>query len=238
MATDVLKLKKQAISLGMDKSQARSANRSTLEAFIAKAGKPKSSGVAKKKGTTVAKKKAAPAKKGNRPTGKAKAPAAKKSATTGKAKRANSRKVVNSGNGGRHVIGSLDFSVTEGWAPREGSPVAVIFKALKKCKGNVDRTFDALAPNYRDFVSARKADGSKRSKDEMLTMLRYRINRTKFQFALQTGQHQSSTERVQYGTGDYASTRKKKATPKRNIKPNTRKAPAKSKAKAGKGKRR
>lgn len=245
MAENVLKLKKEAIRLGMAKSDARTATRSVLENFISSAGK---NGVAKKKAATTAKKKAAPAKakktattaKKTRPKS---APAAKKSATTGKAKRpAAARKNTTNGSGGRHLIGSLDFSVEDGWNPREGSPVAVIFKALKKARGNVDKTFDALKGDVRDFVSTKKADGTKRTKDEMLAMLRYRINRTRFQFALQTGQHESSTDRVQYGTGDYATVRKvkPKRTAKRTTakaKPNTRKPGKKAAATRRKARR-
>lgn len=232
MAENVLKLKKEAIRLGMDKSEARGANRSTLESFIASASKSP----AKKKGGTVAKKKAtATPKKGkvaakkNSTTAtksRSKSAPAAKSAKAGKAKRPTAAK--NTGNGGRHMIGSLDFSVTDGWNPRDGSPVAVIFKALKKARGDVNKAFEALRPDVRDFVSSKKADGTKRTKDEMLAMLRYRINRTKFQFALQTGQHVSSTDRVEYGTGDYASTRKKGA--RRAAKTSTKRASTRAKA--------
>jgi len=239
MASDLIKLKKEAIKLGMDKSTARGANRSTLQNFIDGAGKAP----AKKKGsttTTAAKKKASTSST----TRKKAAPAAKKSASTGKAKRAAVKpkaKRNSSNDGGRNMIGSLDFTVEDGWNPRANSPVAVIFKAIKKTKGNVDKAFDILAPNVRDFVSTKKADGTKRTKDEMHKMLRYRINRTIWQFAMQTGQHEASTNRVEYGTGDYASkTRKparKAANTRKNSKPNTRKAAAKPKGRA-KAKRR
>ena len=241
MASDLIKLKKEAIKLGMDKSTARGANRSTLQNFIDGAGKAP----AKKKGsttTTAAKMKASTSST----TRKKAAPAAKKSASTGKAKRAavkpKAKARRNSSNdGGRNMIGSLDFTVEDGWNPRANSPVAVIFKAIKKTKGNVDKAFDILAPNVRDFVSTKKADGTKRTKDEMHKMLRYRINRTIWQFAMQTGQHEASTNRVEYGTGDYASkTRKparKAANTRKNSKPNTRKAAAKPKGRA-KAKRR
>ncbi len=234
--SDILKLKKQAISLGMDKSEARGANRSTLQKFIDGAGKGGKAPAKKKSGgTTVAKKKANSTTTSTR---KKTAPAAKKSATTGKAKRAAKPKANASNGGGRNMIGKLDFSVTDGWNPRSGSPVETIFRAIKKHKGNVDKAFETLKPNIRDFVSTKQANGTKRTKDEMERMLRYRINRTIWQFAMQTGQHEASTDRVQYGTGAYATTRKKAtrkaSSAKRNTKPNTRKAARKGGRKTAK----
>ncbi|MBA3752976.1 MAG: hypothetical protein H0X01_02275 [Nitrospira sp.] len=247
MAVNVLKLKKEAVALGMDKAAARTADRSVLEAYIAKAG-TKTKAPAKKKVVAAAPRKAvarkatpAPAKAKKATPAKVKAapvkaktsarvkatPAAKVfTKTEGKVKRVATN---GNGNGGRNLLGSLDFSATDGWNPRTGSPVDVIFKALKRSKGSVDKAFEALLPEIKQYVSSKKPDGTKRNKEDMHKLLRYRINRTRFQFALQTGQHKSSTDRVQYGTGSYATTRKRK--PARAARP-TRKAAA-PKAKAG-----
>ncbi len=218
MAQNVLKLKKEAVSLGMDKAEARTADRTTLEAYIAKASKGNST-VTKKKTGTVAKKKA-PTKTSTTKTAPRK--------TTPKAKTAPKRtpKVV-SGNGGRHMVGSLDFSITDGWNPRAGSAVATIFKTLKRYKGSVDKTVDDLLPNAvsEGYVSSKKRDGTKRVKSEITALLRYRVNRTKFEFARRTGQHVSSAERIAYGTGPYATTRKKVTTPKRTTKTAPKTAP-------------
>jgi hypothetical protein len=238
MAESVLVLKKKAIAAGMSKTDAIKADRSTLENFISKNSKSGSTAPAKKKATgtrTVAKKKTttakAPAKQApvaKKATATRKAtPAAKKSTTTGKAKRSPA-----TSDAGRHMIGSLNFSDTEGWNPREGSPVNDIFKALKKCRGDVDKATALLMPNAKEFVSLKKADGTRRTKAEIGKLLRYRVNRTKFEFARRTGQHESSANRVQYGTGDYASASKPKRkaparkAPAAKAKPNTRKAPA------------
>jgi hypothetical protein len=227
MATPILKLKKDAVSAGMDKDKARSAHRAELEAFIANKSKrtaPAKKGAVKKSTTkaTTTRKPAAPARKApvrktaaTKPAAKkpvpAKAPAAR-SAAKRPATKANAN---GNGNGGRHSIATLDFSATDGWNPRPGSQVEVIFRTLKKFRGDVSKTFDALLPRIDEFVSKSKRDGSRRTKDEKQSMLRYRISRTKFDFAVKTNQHESATDRVEYGTGQYATTRAKKATPAR-----------------------
>lgn len=221
MATNILALKKEAVKLGMDKNDAKKANRSVLEDFIKSAGKAskpsKKSAPAKKAAVSKPAKKATVKKKAaTKPTAKKsaakpsakKAPAAKKSAPAGKAKRPSK-----SENGvGRHSIGSIDWTVeSEDWNPRAGGPVERLFKALKKAKGNVDKAYEALSGDMYDFVGKTKRNGERRSKGEAQAMLRYRLSRTKFEYARRTGQHESATDRVEYGTGDYASTRRKGA---------------------------
>ena len=224
MAESVLELKKRAKKAGMPTDEARKATRAQLEDFLSNGSGPVKKKGAAKKTTTTAKKssKNSTTKKSAQKT----APAASrkaKSATTGKAKRA-----ASNGNGsGRHMVGTLDFNETDGWNPRENSPVNAIFKALKRFKGNVDKATDHLMPNARDFVSTKKADGSKRTKGEIEKLLRYRVLRTRFEFARRTGQHESSAERVEYGTGDYATTRSKKKGRKAAPAKNTRKASTK-----------
>jgi hypothetical protein len=197
MAVNVLVLKKRAIAAGMPKPAAMKADRATLEEFLANTND------APKKATAKKKTKAAPAKK--------KAAAKKvKAAPAPKAKKASTKKAAPKGSGdGRHMIGSLDFSDTDGWNPREGSPVALIFRALKKRRGDVDKTTDDLLPNAKDYVSTKKADGTKRTAAEIRNLLRYRVNRTKWEFATRTGQHEASDARVEYGTGEYAQQSKK-----------------------------
>jgi len=214
MAVDVLKLKKAAVAAGMDKDEARKATRAVLEAFLAKkqtrtVAKKKTTGAPAKKKTTPARKPAA--KKATVKT--TRKPAAKKSAP---AKAPATRKTAKrpatpaSDGSGRNLLGQLDFTVTDGWNPRAGSAVDIIFRALKKYRGNVDKTFDALVGNIGEFVGVRMQDGTKRTKANREDMLRYRISRTKFDFAIRTGQHEIATERVAYGTGPYATTRKVK----------------------------
>lgn len=242
MALDVLKLKKAAVALGMDKDEARKANRATLEAFLSEPAKPARKAPVKKgtppvkkaTRTTTAKaparkvtRKATPVKRTTKPAAKkpvpAKAPAVRKTAKRPANKNGN-------GDAGRNLLGSLDFTNTDGWNPRAGSAVDVIFRALKRTRGDVDKAFAILVPNIADFVGPKKQDGSKRSKADRENMLRYRISRTKFDFAIKTGQHEIATARVEYGTGQYATTRAKKpvrkaATPK--PKPTTKRVASK-----------
>ena len=226
MAENVLVLKKKAVAAGMDKKAAMKASRSQLEEFLSGASKPKAGAtkkkaVAKKKGAT---KKAAPAKKGAaKKNSKASKPAAKKNTKTPKRAKA-------SDGDGRHMIDSLDFSETEGWNPRDGSPVSVIFKALKKNRGNVDKTTDQLLPNAKDFIGMKNADGTKKDKAKVRNDLRYRVNRTKWEFATRTGQNEKSENRIEYGSGAYAQRNKKASRPKAS-----KKATPKAKAGAKKG---
>lgn len=217
MAENVLVLKKKAVAAGMPKKDAMKASRSELEEFLSDS-KPKKSPVKK---ASPAKKKAAKAAPA------AKNATAKKTAGAGKktaAKKTSTKKTSNAtttGNGGRHMIEGLDFTQTDGWSPRENSPVAAIFRALKKRKGDVDKTTDDLLPNAKDYVSMKKQDGTKRTKDEVRALLRYRVNRTKWEFATRTGQHEASENRIKYGTGAYAQRNAKqsrKSSTKKNAK--------------------
>lgn len=216
MAENVLVLKKKAVKAGMDKKEAMKASRAQLEEFLSGSSKPKA---AKKKTKGTAKKKTATKKTTKKGTTK------KTKTATAKKSKTKTRK-SNSSDGGRNMIDNLDFTNTDGWNPREGSPVNVIFKAIKKFKGNVDKATDHLLPNAKDFVSTKKQDGTKRTKDEMRDALRYRVNRTKWEFATRTGQHEASENRVEYGTGAYAQnskTKKRKAS-----KPKTKKTTKKT----------
>jgi hypothetical protein len=154
----------------------------------------------------------APAKKQNRSapvkksSGRTSAPA--KSGKTGTAKRrATATKKKSNGNsgyvpkGGRNLLDSIDFQVTEGWNPRKGSAPDRIIVAVRKSRGNRVKAFEILKSDLWDFVGKVKRNGDKRTKSEAETMLRYRISRTLFDFAVQTGQHEVAKNRVQYGTG-------------------------------------
>lgn len=226
MAENVLKLKKKAVSLGMDKDEAKKAARKVLEAFIESVGKGATKKAAKK---TAAKKTSAKktAKRNSKPASK---PKATKTTKATKPK-ASSRKASSNGDG-RHIIGSLDFSKTDGWNPREGSPVAVIFKALKKAKGNVEKATDALMPDVASLLTSVKGqDGKRLGKEQLRNRLKYRVNRTKWEFATRTGQHKQSANRVQYGTGEYAQAKRKPAR-----KASTTKRTTKQTRKTAKGK--
>ena len=143
---------------------------------------------------------------------------------------------------GRHIIGDVDFNETDGWNPRPGSAPDRIIKALKKKRGNREAAFKLLLPKVGDFVAAKKQDGKKRSKDEMEAMLRYRISRTLWDFAMRTGQHEASDERAEYGTagtgeGTFKPAKQRVKAPTRTVKKKsttTRKPTRTQKAKATK----
>jgi len=225
MAENVLVLKKKAVKAGMDKKEAMKATRAQLEEFLSGSSKPKAAKKTKKSATKKAAVKKSPAAK-KKSTKKTK-PAAAAPKKTKKSKK--------SSEGGRNMIDNLDFTNLEGWNPREDSPVNAIFKALKKFKGNVDKATDFLLPNAKDYVSTKKQNGDKRTKDEMRDLLRYRVNRTKWEFATRTGQHEASENRIEYGTGDFAQASKKgkrkTAKPKVSTKKTTKKSTKKKTAK-------
>jgi hypothetical protein len=137
---------------------------------------------------------------------------AAQSAKTGKAKRSTAD------DAGRMMLGSVDFSETDGWNAREGSPPDLIVKSLRKYRGNRTKVFTALLPKIWDFVGRKMQDGSKRTQASAESMLQYRISRTAWDFAMKTGQHEKSTNRAEYGT---AGTGAAKSTAKRST---TRKA--------------
>jgi hypothetical protein len=193
MAQNIMKLRKRARELGIKGDILTSGSREELEKAISRAdsnSSGKASAVKKKRPTAAAK-------------SKPKA-AAKKKATTASAS--------SNGDVGRATIGRIDYTVeSDAWNPREGSPVDRIFRALKKRRDNVEKVFTDLRGDVKELVSSKKPDGSRRTKAEMEGMLKYRINRTRFEFATRTGQHQRGTKRVKYGEGDYAQASKKAA---------------------------
>jgi len=217
MAENLLTLKKRAVKAGMDKAEARKAGRDTLLKFL-------SNGAGSKKASKKATASAVAKKKG----------AAKKSSTKaskGKSKTSTKRKASSNGKAGRIAIGKLKFSGydPDDWKPRPDSVTGIIFKALKKSKGDVDATYDALKGQLSKLVPSKTRGGRKRTKDEQKSDLKYRINRTKWDFAMRTGQHSAATNRVEYGSGDHA-----KATKKANRKATSKKKGGSSKKKKAK----
>ena len=106
---------------------------------------------------------------------------------------------------GRFTLNGIDYGQTDGWNPRPGSAPDVILKSLRKYRGNRFKVLQALMPDLWDFVGRSKMDGSRRTKEEGISMLKYRIARTDWDFALKTGQHEKSPNRVEYGSGDTGS---------------------------------
>ena len=204
-------LRKEAQSRGIPTAAIRGATTAAeLEEVIAAFSgansgnsKPRKKASSARKKTTAKRataRRSAPAAQSSK--GKAKRPTTTaKRATTKRtsAKRAQS----SSGNSGRNLLEQIDYDPTaDGWNAREGSAPDRIIRALKRFRGDRDRVFTFLLPDIGDFMGLRKRDGSKRSKQEREDMLRYRISRTAWEYAVRTGQHDPSENRVQYGTGE------------------------------------
>jgi hypothetical protein len=119
---------------------------------------------------------------------------AAQSATTGKAKRTTS----DDEDRGRNELVGIDFKKTAGWNAREGSAPDVIIQALRHFKGDRAQVFAELKKDIWDYVGKKMRDGSKRTMASAEEMLRYRISRTAWDFAMKTGQHQASTNRKEY----------------------------------------
>lgn len=224
MAENIIKLRKRAVAAGMDAETARAAERPALEKYLKKnssAAPSKPSKKKKAKKSSVSKPKAA--KKNSKPKAEKASKPKKNSKPSKKASKGNS-------DVGRASIGKIDWTETsDDWNPKNGSAVDRLFKALKKCKGNVEKAHAMLKGDVWEFVGKTKRDGTKRDKADGLAMLKYRLNRTKFEFATRTGQHSKGTNRVTYGEGDYAAATKKAA---RKAKSTAKKStPAKKKAK-------
>jgi len=214
------KLYQQAKQAGFSSSEIRGKSAAEIEEMMnGGASKPKAvkKSAVKKAVATVTKKRG----RGRPPGSKNKSTVAKKSSTVTKKRgpgrprgsanqttrktatkskpRATSRRNGNSSDG-RHLLSKVNYSRTDGWNPREGSPPDRIIKALKKHRGDREQVFKFLKPSIWDFMGKVKRDGTKRTKAEAEAMLRYRIARTDWQFALATGQHEIATDRAEYGT--------------------------------------
>jgi hypothetical protein len=224
VAEALVKLKKRAIKAGMKKSEAKTASRGELEEFL--------NGGSSKKSTKAKAKKSSSKKSTTKKTAKSENKA--KKTKTKKASSKKSTKASSNGDAGRLEVGRLKYTGydKDEWKPREGSPVERIFKALKQHKDDVEAVFKALKPKAKEFAASKTApDGSRRTKEWFEKNLRYRINRTRFEFAVKTGQHEVATNRVQYGKGDYAKSTKKSS---KKAKTNSKAKTSTKKAKKGK----
>jgi hypothetical protein len=236
MAARLADLRAQAKRLGIPSSEIRSASSvRELRDLIAEYDTPKRT-VKRTVKKAVAKKATAkkqPVRRGRPPKAKA--------VTTRKAAPARSRKSgtakrrpAASGNGdGRHLLGRVNYK--KRWNAREGSAPDQIIKALAKYNGDREKVYSVLVKRVWDFTNKIKRDGSRRTLPEAQQMLKYRIARTAWDFAIQTGQHDKATDRVEYGTGGTGNgtwkpvTATRKATTRRKVS-TTRKASTVKKA--------
>ena len=193
MAESVIQMRRRAVKQGID--GARGMSPDELRAALNGAGSSSKRKVVRKK---VSKKVTKPAAKA---TKKNVRKATRKPAAAKQTRKPATRASNSNGDGGRNMIGRVNFSNTEGWNPREGGSRHTIWLALKKAKGDRDKAYNALLSSINDHVPARKGDGSKRTKAEKQAYLRYQVNRVLFDFVTKTGQHEISSNRVEYGTG-------------------------------------
>jgi hypothetical protein len=198
-------LRKSAKDMGISKAVIlRATTAPALEKVIADHGshdKPRAKAKAKGKGDKPQKKNVRKASVPKRnPT--ARKNSGRKASTPAKSKGAQAKRSSNSnGNGGRNTLDSIDFNQTDGWNPRTDSAPDRIIKCLKKFRGNRTKAFEALKDDVWYFVQKKKTNGEKRTKAEAHEMLKWRISRTLWDFAMRTGQHEASANRVVYGTG-------------------------------------
>lgn len=245
MAT-LAELRKEAKGMGIPATAIRGAeNARELQAIINKhsdGGKPKATKkVAKKK--SVAKKSVAKKSAVKKSNSKKSASSTKSPAKSKTAKRTSTAK--RDGDSGRYLLEGVNYSHTDGWNPRKGSAPDRIVNALRKFKGNRSKVFDFLKGDVYDFAGRKKRDGSKRTKAEAEAMLVYRIARTDWDFALKTGQHEKSENRVEYGTGGTgagtfkragakkSTAKKSNSSAKKSTKSTAKKSTAKTTAKRG-----
>ena len=166
----------------------------------------------RKKSTVVKKAKTAPVRKASASKPARKATSKLRSpprVPAGRHRHLPSRKARRSGRalpasepkGGRNTLDGVDYTLTDGWNAREGSAPDKIVKALRKFRGNRTKVFEARKSDVWFYVGKKKANGTKRTKADAEAMLKYRISRTAWDLAMRTGQHKSSSNRVEYGTG-------------------------------------
>jgi hypothetical protein len=199
-------LRKAAKDAGFSPAEIRGASTEELEALVA-GGKTATKKSATKK--TVAKKSAA--RKSTKATAAKKSTTKNSKSTSSKSQPAKSRgaqakrATTATGEGGRNLLGKVNYKTRDGWNAREGSAPDRIIKSLAKNKGDRQAVFTELKKSVWDFVSKKLNNGTKRPlrghRYGAEEMLQYRIARTAWDFAVKTGQHDPSANRVAYGTG-------------------------------------
>ena len=129
--------------------------------------------------------KSAKAGKAKRPTaGGTRKSAVRNTPTKPKATRATS--TATSGVRSRIVDGDIDW--TAEWNGGQDGNRGTIMKLLRKFKGNSDKVFNALADKAKTMYP-KQPNGRARSKDDAQRLLRWHINRIKFDFVTATEQH-------------------------------------------------
>jgi hypothetical protein len=198
-------LREAAKAAGIPAREIRSAESSAeLRKMIREASNGTATRSTRKRVVKKAVGKAVPKRRGRPPGSKNKTTRAKASAPAkrGRPKGSTTRKAKSSnGNGGRFLLGKINWSKVGNWNPREGTVPDQIVKALKKVKGDREKAYKALRPKLASLVPPKTRNGRKRNQAEREDYLRYLISRNAWAYAMATGQHQPSSNRQEYGTG-------------------------------------
>lgn len=232
-------LREQAKAAGIPAREIRSAESSAeLRKMIREASNGSATRTTRKRVVKKAVGKVVPKRRGRPPGSKNKTTRAKASAPAkrGRPKGSTTRKAKSSnGNGGRFLLGKINWSKVGNWNPREGTVPDQIVNALRKFKGDRDKAYKALRPKLKSLVPPSTRAGRKRSQSEREDYLRYLISRNAWAFAMATGQHEASSNRAEYGTAGTGEGKFKPAR-KNARKSTTRKAaPKRTAAKRGPG---
>jgi hypothetical protein len=182
---------KTAVSKSVGRKTAGRKTASAKSAPAAKTAKRQTTG-AKRGPGRPRKAVAAPVKRGRPAKAAPKAPARRgrpaKTATNGASKNYH---------GGRNLIDDSAIDWTAEW--NVSGIRGEIFKALKKAKGDTDKTYDALESRATEFWKKNRA-GDRILKDRALAILRWNISRVKFDFVMATKQHKVSKKFGTLGT--------------------------------------
>jgi hypothetical protein len=203
MSADELKKAIGSINGSGSKTAAKSAVKSAKSTVSKSAGAGRKT-AAKTAGRKTASAKTAPAKTTakRQSTGAGRKGAPSSTAkTTPKAhqpRKAASTGVSKDYHGGRNLIDDKGIDWTATWSV--SGIRGEIFKALKKFKGDTDKTFELLAPRATEFWKKNRA-GERITKENALRTLRWNISRVKFDFVMATGQHKPSKKFGTLGTG-------------------------------------
>jgi hypothetical protein len=217
---DMIKLRAKAKTLGIDgyKGMSVSELQEAIKKSEGKSGKSgataakKSSTNGTKSGrktavkTAVKKATAKVTKKSGRKTASAKSqPATAKRATTGAKRSSNVKPATRSrqkvGDAGRNIIDNsqIDWTAESGVGASE--PRKTIMKWLRKFHGDVQKVYDKLEDDVATLYKSNKRTGEKYTQAKRKELLRWHISRVKFDFVMDTEQHDKSTNRTNASSG-------------------------------------
>lgn len=210
------------LSEAVKKSEGKKGSTGTTAAKSASTnGRKRGSGAAvksavKKAASTVTKKATTKKSTGRKSASAKSAPAKAKRPTTGAkrggstAKKSTTTRSSSNGNAGRNVIDNSKIDWTAESNVGASEPRATIMKWLRKFKGDVEKVYNKLEGDVATLYKANKRTGEKYTQAKRKELLRWHISRVKFDFVMDSGQHEKSTNR----TNASGSTARKSASTK------------------------